>query len=185
MITGMANAAPMTNATSRYVKKPSPGRMVMKCTPESLPAATSASTASQVIELKPGMGMIATMTPTTTASVPATSRPRSSSRCSRRVISLSPGACCSGSIGLGVGAGGGVSVIALGACGGWCGTPYVIRTGAGSIVSAKQSRSLRSAVLVQVVHRILDGPNFLGVLVADLDVELFFERHDQLDQVKR
>src|SRR6202011_3128978 len=50
---------------------------------------------------------------------------------------------------------------------------------------ARQSRSLRSAVLVQIVHSVLHGTDFFGVLVADLDVELFFQRHDQLDQVKR
>src|SRR5207248_4696800 len=124
-----------------------------------------------VIELNPGIGMIATRTPTTTARTPATRRPRSSSRCSRRVISLSPGACCSGSRGIGVGAGGGVWVIAMGACESWSGTPYEIRVGAGQL-HARQSRSLRSAVLVQVVHSVLDGPNFLSVLVTVLDVEL-------------
>src|SRR5205085_5055025 len=54
----------------------------------------------------------------------------------------------------------------------------------GQLCARQQSRSLRSAVLVQVVHRVLDGTNFLGILVADLDVEFFFERHDQLDQVE-
>src|SRR5919199_1531947 len=182
MITGMASAAPTTSATDRYVKKPSPGRIVTKLTPACLPWSVRPSTAIQVIELlRPGTGTMATSTPTTTAMTLATRRPRSSSRCSRRLISLSPGAWLSVTTGLVAGVGG-VWVTAMGTCAAWvaAGSLYAI-----AAQNRRECRSLRPAVLVQVVHRVLDRADLLGVLVADLHVELFFERHDQLDQVER
>src|SRR5271157_1507025 len=40
-------------------------------------------------------------------------------------------------------------------------------------------------VRVDVIHRVLDGADLLRVLVRDLDLEGFFESHDQLDRVER
>src|SRR5271157_728898 len=40
-------------------------------------------------------------------------------------------------------------------------------------------------VRVDVIHRVLDGADILRVLVRDLDLEGFFEGHDQLDRVER
>src|SRR5579862_7096394 len=107
--------------------------------------------------------MKAMPTPATTASTQATSRPRSSSRCSRSVISLSPGACASASSGLGVGAEGGSWVIAMGVCRVDGRAPtrlYEINVGVGSIDFGR-SHSLRPAVIVQVVHCVLDGADLL------------------------
>src|SRR5689334_25202645 len=43
----------------------------------------------------------------------------------------------------------------------------------------------RSAVGGDVVDRLTDGRDLLGILVGDLETELVFELHDQLDQVER
>src|SRR5690348_4677361 len=40
-------------------------------------------------------------------------------------------------------------------------------------------------VLLEIIHRVLDGLDLLRVLVRDLDAKLFLERHDQLDQIER
>src|SRR5215472_7660151 len=40
-------------------------------------------------------------------------------------------------------------------------------------------------VLVDVIDGVFDGADFLRVLVRDLDVKSFFERHDQLDSIQR
>src|SRR5271165_1391225 len=40
-------------------------------------------------------------------------------------------------------------------------------------------------VRVDVIHCVLDGADLLGVLVWNLDLEGFFEGHDQLDRVER
>ena len=40
-------------------------------------------------------------------------------------------------------------------------------------------------VLVDVIDRLTDGLNLLGILVGDGDVELFFEFHHQFDGIKR
>src|SRR5579864_3382144 len=42
----------------------------------------------------------------------------------------------------------------------------------------------RLGVLADVVDGILHGANLLGVLVGDLDVESFFEGHDEFDRIK-
>ena len=42
-----------------------------------------------------------------------------------------------------------------------------------------------AATLVDVVDRLVDGGDLLGVLVRDLDLEFLFESHDQLDRVER
>jgi hypothetical protein len=42
-----------------------------------------------------------------------------------------------------------------------------------------------AAVLFDVLDRILDGPNLLGVLIRDVDFERFLERQDEFDQTKR
>src|ERR1017187_2627448 len=43
----------------------------------------------------------------------------------------------------------------------------------------------RFRVFADVVHRVLHRADFLGVFVGDLDVEGFFESHDQFDGVQR
>src|SRR5690242_1061328 len=40
-------------------------------------------------------------------------------------------------------------------------------------------------VRVDVVDRVLDGLDVLGLLVGDLDLELLLHRHDELDDVER
>src|ERR1051326_1154303 len=63
------------------------------------------------------------------------------------------------------------------------GSPYaVVRR---SLIELKSNQRSRAAVFVKVIHGVLHGPNLLRVLVADLDVELFFERHDQFDEIER
>src|SRR5437660_9698579 len=142
--------------------------MVMKLTPACLPCSVKPSTAIHVTELpRPGTGTIATSTPTTTAMTLATSRPRSSSRCSRRVISLSPGAWVS--VVSGLVAGVGVCVTAMAACGTFVAAGCLYAMG---VQSRGECGSLRPAVLVQVVHCVLDRADLFGVLVADLHVEL-------------
>src|SRR5690242_11580130 len=42
----------------------------------------------------------------------------------------------------------------------------------------------RSAVAGDVVDRLTDGRDLLGILVGDLETELVLELHDQLDQVE-
>src|SRR5688572_19404848 len=42
-----------------------------------------------------------------------------------------------------------------------------------------------AAVRLDVVEDVLEGDDFLGFLVRDVDLELFFERHHQLDRVQR
>jgi hypothetical protein len=42
-----------------------------------------------------------------------------------------------------------------------------------------------AAVLLDVLDRVLDGPDLFGVLVRNVDLERFFERQDELDQTKR
>src|SRR5258707_343141 len=42
-----------------------------------------------------------------------------------------------------------------------------------------------SGVALDVLDRVADGVDLLGVLVADLDLERLLERHDQLDGVER
>src|SRR5512139_1908684 len=46
-------------------------------------------------------------------------------------------------------------------------------------------RSGLAAALVDVVDRLLDGGDLLGVLVRDLRLELFLERHHELDGIER
>jgi hypothetical protein len=40
-------------------------------------------------------------------------------------------------------------------------------------------------VSLDITHNVLDGADLLGVLVGDLDIEFFFQRHHQLDDVER
>src|SRR5689334_6146831 len=39
-------------------------------------------------------------------------------------------------------------------------------------------------LLVEVVHRVPDGAELLGIFVGDVDVELLLERHHELDRVR-
>src|SRR5262249_29007282 len=39
--------------------------------------------------------------------------------------------------------------------------------------------------LADVIDRLLDGGNFLGVLIWNLDLDPLLQRHDQLDSVER
>ena len=39
-------------------------------------------------------------------------------------------------------------------------------------------------MLLDVVNRFADRGDLLGVLVADLQLELLFQRHDQLDEIE-
>jgi hypothetical protein len=39
-------------------------------------------------------------------------------------------------------------------------------------------------VLADEIHRLADGRQLLGVLVADLQAKLLLQRHDQLDQIQ-
>src|SRR5215208_2241184 len=41
------------------------------------------------------------------------------------------------------------------------------------------------AVLVDILHRIRDGANVFGILILDLEVELLLHRHDDFDQIER
>src|SRR5918993_2779592 len=41
------------------------------------------------------------------------------------------------------------------------------------------------AVLVDILHRIGDGADILGILILDFEVELLLHRHDDLDQIER
>src|SRR5579859_3393541 len=41
------------------------------------------------------------------------------------------------------------------------------------------------SVLLDVIDSVVDGPDLFRVLVGNLDVESFFEGHDQLDGVER
>src|SRR5829696_1111098 len=41
------------------------------------------------------------------------------------------------------------------------------------------------AMLVDILHRIRDGPDIFGILILDLEVELLLHRHDDLDQIER
>src|SRR5918995_1039840 len=40
-------------------------------------------------------------------------------------------------------------------------------------------------VLVNILHRIGDGADILGILVLDLEIELLLHRHDDFDQIER
>src|SRR6516165_8177920 len=40
-------------------------------------------------------------------------------------------------------------------------------------------------VLVDVLGRVTDGPDLLGILVRDLRPEFLFETHDELDEIER
>src|SRR5690606_16506152 len=46
----------------------------------------------------------------------------------------------------------------------------------------RAASGLTRGVLFDVVDRVLDGPDFLGVFVRDIDFECFFERKHQLDE---
>src|SRR5215204_3060015 len=41
------------------------------------------------------------------------------------------------------------------------------------------------AMLVDILHRIRDGADVLGILVLDLEVEFLLHRHDDFDQIER
>src|SRR5688572_31522907 len=41
------------------------------------------------------------------------------------------------------------------------------------------------AVLVDILHRIGDSADILGIFVLDLEVELLLHRHDDFDQIER
>src|SRR5271170_5026240 len=47
------------------------------------------------------------------------------------------------------------------------------------------SRAASALVSLDVGDDVLDGADFLGVLIGDLDVELLFQRHHQLDDIER
>src|SRR5918992_3687572 len=51
-------------------------------------------------------------------------------------------------------------------------------------VTTTRRVNLLSDLLVQVVHGVADGPQLLGVLIRDVDVEFLLEGHDQLDGVQ-
>src|SRR3989304_2842287 len=65
------------------------------------------------------------------------------------------------------------------------------RTGSASRAASRAAAwgaapgSLLGAVLVDVVGRVLDGPDLLRILVGDLGPELFLEAHDELHEVER
>src|SRR5581483_5668897 len=40
-------------------------------------------------------------------------------------------------------------------------------------------------VSLDIVHYVLDGADFLGVFIRDLNVELLFKRHHQFDDIER
>src|SRR5262249_30101145 len=46
-------------------------------------------------------------------------------------------------------------------------------------------RKSLAQMLLNVVSRLTDRGNLLGVFVADLELELLLQRHDQLDEIKR
>jgi hypothetical protein len=46
------------------------------------------------------------------------------------------------------------------------------------------SGALAAQALTDELHRVADGLDMLRRVVGDLDVELFFEGHDQLDVVE-
>src|SRR5262245_21745118 len=49
-----------------------------------------------------------------------------------------------------------------------------------------RSNSLRSGrVRLQIVHRVADGLQLVGVLVGNVEAELFLERHDEFHDVER
>src|SRR6185295_17239233 len=55
-----------------------------------------------------------------------------------------------------------------------------------SLTSAGRGDAMtRSLVAFDVVHDVLDGADLLRVLVGDLHLVLFLERHDELDDVQR
>src|SRR5215212_7151861 len=66
-------------------------------------------------------------------------------------------------------------------------TCSVRAAGSVSISFARRETSPRVGLLVggDVVDRLADGLNLLGVLVGDLDPELILELHDQLDEIER
>src|ERR1700691_1031850 len=41
------------------------------------------------------------------------------------------------------------------------------------------------ATLVDVINRLVDGRDLLGILIRDLDLELLFQSHHQLDRIQR
>ncbi len=47
------------------------------------------------------------------------------------------------------------------------------------------SEELPFGVFLKVVERITNRHNFLCIFVRDIDAELFFKRHNQLDQIER
>ena len=44
---------------------------------------------------------------------------------------------------------------------------------------------LRFGAVVDVLHGVFDATDFFGLFVRDLEAELLFERHDQLDCIER
>src|SRR5271169_2501029 len=45
-------------------------------------------------------------------------------------------------------------------------------------------RAISALVSLDVGDDVLDGADFLGVFVGDFDVEFFFQRHHQLDDIQ-
>src|SRR6476646_9151985 len=51
-------------------------------------------------------------------------------------------------------------------------------------VTTTRCAKLLPDLLVEVVHGVADGPELLGILIRNVDVELLLERHDELDRVQ-
>src|SRR3954447_22999465 len=66
----------------------------------------------------------------------------------------------------------------------WTSRPRLVAKACPGLTPAGGDSSL-GRVLVDVIDRVLDGPDLLRVLVRDLRSELLFEAHDPLDQAER
>jgi hypothetical protein len=54
-----------------------------------------------------------------------------------------------------------------------------------ALAGKRGGRSALGAPIVDVVDRLLDGGDLLGFFIRDLDLELLFEGHDQLNGIQR
>src|SRR6185312_5031799 len=53
-----------------------------------------------------------------------------------------------------------------------------------SPVTTTRRDKLFPDLLVEIIHRVADGPQLFRVLIRDVDVELLLERHDELHRVQ-
>src|SRR4051812_47569717 len=168
-MTGIASATPVTRATFMYAKNVSPGVNALSWTPA---GSVSRCMMGQVIQ------PAAIAMPITVAIVMTIMRYRSSSRCSRTVISRSYGTSATivlPASGRPRGRGAGRDAMHLKSYGVHPSRTDGCTAGLGCC---------SVEMLVEVVKGIFDRLDLLGILVGYLDAELLFQRDDKVNHLE-